>query len=256
MEAARLTTAQTRELAELRVRAYGDSGAPALDPGEQARLAELEDLARAPAGSQSDEEPGDAASAESSSADDLPEHAPPSATRASADGIADPPVERDPWWRRWMTAQTVTAVAIGVLIGVVAALTLPRLVTPRADLTLAETGEQWASQWESYLVSYDIVPESMQGYDRLNEVLMVWTADGIFNDRCLLIGHEPTMRITVETCTARDRYPSYDLIVTAQLRGVLDNAYSVGTTLRLVAREDAVDVHVLEPAGEGRVTGG
>ncbi|GAA1470405.1 hypothetical protein [Microbacterium thalassium] len=256
MDAAKLTTAQTRELAELRVRAYGDSGAPALDPGEQARLAELEALARAPAGSPPADEPVDADPGDSARNVADSDGTPPKTAGGATEGAARPVDEPGPWWRRWMTAQTAAAVGIGVVIGLIAALALPSVTAPRADITLAETDEQWASQWESYLVSYDIVPESMQGHDRLDDVLMVWTADGIFNDRCLLIGHEPTMRITVETCTARDRYPSYDLIVTAQLRGVLDNAYPVGTTLRLVAREDAVDVHVLEPAGEGRVTGG
>jgi len=255
MDASKLTSEQTRELTELRRRAYGLPDGPRLDADESERLAELERLARGPNSSSPAEPAPESRSATPDAG--VAQHPRDAQKPHSAVAVAGPPGTDEaahPLWRSW-AAPVAAGVGIGLVLGLVAGLTLPPLSAPRPDITLGRTDERWAPQWESYLTSYEIVPETMQGHDRLHEVLMVWTADGIYGDRCLLIGHEPTMRLTVETCTARDRYPTFDLIVTAQLRGVLDGAYPIGTTLRLTAGEEAVDVRVLAPAEEGRVAG-
>ncbi|WES65174.1 hypothetical protein P0L94_03655 [Microbacter sp. GSS18] len=287
MDAPKLTAEQSRELDELRRRAYGGASESGLDARESSRLVELEDLVRAHASSRGDDDrvdddrvdddrvdvPSEPAAVAAASVRNDPAVSTDVATdgRAGSAVLSAPPAESEShsastphstgdvpfaWLKRpRTTAQLALGVAVGIVVGVVLGMVLPSPTWSSPDISLATTDEEWAPQWESYLTNYEIVPETMQGYDRLFEVLMVWTADGVYGDRCLLVGHEPTLRITVETCTARDRYPTFDLIVTAQLRGVLDGAYAVGTTLRLEAREDAVDVRVLPPGAQERVAG-
>src|SRR4029450_3948501 len=114
MDAPSLTPERSRELADLRRRAYGPDADIQRDPGALHRLHELEALAReepaaaeapAPATQSSDSKPATASATAEPRASGLGEQSAPATTKqpaADGEGVgsAPPTLPRRRWWRR------------------------------------------------------------------------------------------------------------------------------------------------------------
>ncbi|GAA1467881.1 hypothetical protein HD594_002148 [Microbacterium thalassium] len=144
-------------------------------------------------------------------------------------------------------ARVVSTLLLGLAVGLIAGLGLPAAAAPRPAIILAETDVMPDPTWEMYLSNRDVAVESMQAHEMLYDVLMVWTATAEHGRTCLLTGHARLTGLSLDVCTAGDRAPTFDLVVTDHLRDLFDEQHATGTVLRLVGRDNAVEVFVLEP---------
>lgn len=275
MEAPSLTPERSKELADLRRRAYGPDADIDGDPAALRRLSELEALARtqvaddvpdpfAPAAQDGqagqagqddpadpyDERDGRADAGEEASAPSLDEPAenpgPSPADPASAEPAPASSAAR-PWWRR-VPLWSVTALA-GIAAGVAIGLAWPTDSELPPDVTLKVEpggGERGAGFTEN--LNYWGVDAGTVVPHEAFDVIQVWTARGIDDSRCLMLSHEGTFLSA--TCSGAGLDPILDFTVYDSMSIELDAALPVGTVIRFVGRDAAVDVWVRPPGGQ------
>ena len=146
MDAPSLTAARSKELADLRRRAYGPHADIESDPAAQRRLHELEELARPPVVADAARlertadvrrrEPVATGGPEGERAEAEASVAPTSMTGVAVADAAEPAPSgpRRPWWRR-VPLWAVTA-ALGVALGVAIGIAWPTDSEPPPDLVL------------------------------------------------------------------------------------------------------------------------
>lgn len=258
MDAPPLSPERSRELADLRRRAYGPGADIARDPVAQQRLSELEELARTvpdePMADQVDPYIEDAVpdGDEASAAVDEPAanagSAPEGASARPLVDSAEPPSARSRrWWRR-VPLWSITAVA-GIAIGVAIGFTWPSDDGPPPDLTLGidpSGGERGAGFAEN--LDYWGVDEGTVVPHEAYDVIQVWTALGVDGSRCLLLSHEGSFLSA--TCTGSGLDPVLDFTIYDGMSLDLQDALPVGTVIRFAGHEGSVDVWVRPPGGQ------
>lgn len=249
MDAQSLTPESTRELDDLRKRAYGPDADILRDPDALRRLHELEAQVRAdePAPTFSaaapaqtaPQDPASAAAAEPPTA--MPHPASPAPTgETPAIRGASPPRR---WWRRVPVWGWVAAVGVaGVIVGVASSASL----TPRADTTLAPIGHMqpgleatWALSVEPWLTN-DTPPVQHESLDKLR-VLSATSAEGV---SCLVVTW-PSNWSDV-SCTPQGLTPVVDFVAYRGGPQPLDTPLAEGTVIRFELHGDVVDVTMRE----------
>lgn len=271
MEAPSQSPERSKELADLRRRAYGPDADIDRDPAAQRRLSELEALARThaagdavdvapePAGPSAPSDVPDAQADAGGEASDPPpipaaEEEPGPLPAIAAAEPAGATVAR-PWWRR-LPRWTVTAlagvaagVAIGIAIGTAIGSAWTTDTEPPPDLTLGVEpggGERGAGFIEN-LNYWGVDVGSMVPHQAF-DVIQVWTARGIDDSRCLLLSHEGAFLSA--TCSGAGLDPVLDFTVYDSMALELDAPLPVGTVIRFIGRDASVDVWVRPPGGQ------
>jgi hypothetical protein len=248
MDAPSLTPERSRELADLRRRAYGPDADIHRDPEALDRLHELEELVRIEAESATPPvqvEPPARARADAA--------APPAPTQPTAT-IVDESSDSAPttpaatprvreWWRRgivWGIA------AVCLLVGVAVGAWGYSMTLPRPDFTLQvdPTSGERAGNWNSVLSSWGVDPGSAVPYGDYNG-LDIWTVVSDTGARCILVTHDSNP-VSV-SCAAQDLDPTMDLTVYPGLEVYFDTPPPEGTVIRFVARTSGIDVWVRGP---------
>lgn len=255
---------QSRELADLRRRAYGPGGDISADPDAVARLRELEHLLR-------DEEPSASIPVEPAvrerqpavetpqpvvpaSPSITPDHPQEQATPSEASPSAHSSVDRR-WWQRvpvWIIA--LASAGVGAAI----ALSAVNLAAdhPDATLTPAEVIPDAPEDWADRVRGFDGDPSTMEYFGDFHEI-DVWQVRSRIGAPCLLLSSRG--RPFTIGCASQDLDPVVDFTVQSGMLGILNDQLRDGMLLRFVAREDTVDVWVREaPPGEaqGAMTSG
>ncbi|WP_137844865.1 hypothetical protein [Microbacterium sp. 2FI] len=234
MDAPSSTPELSRELDDLRRRAYGPDADIHRDPDAAARLSELEAFVRTPqveAPAVEEELPADADPPTDASA-----HADDPA--AASESIRPPHFlarvgRRVPVW-----ALIATAGVIGLILGV----SLPALLAPRPDAVLASVAEQrevdlpeWAPSVRDWLVIEGELTshEPFEGFE-------VLTGHNISGAGCVLVvlGQE----WIDGRCAAGDLAPSVDFVMYPGTLNPLDEPFPVGSLIRFTLRDDVVEV--------------
>ncbi|WP_169582286.1 MULTISPECIES: hypothetical protein [Microbacterium] len=268
MDAPPLTPERSRELADLRRRAYGPNADIGFDRIAQERLRELEELARstpaAPPAVGEIADPGDEAREPNAQAGEpdaeasVPADATASETaigpgRTAAGSTPDgpPPVATTRrWWRRipvWLLAG-VAGLAIGVAVALLwptGASEIPPDRTLGVDPGGGERGAGFTENLDYWGVDRGtVVPHESLG------AIQVWTAMGVDESRCLLLSHDGAFLSA--TCTGGGLDPVLDFTVYEDMVLELDDPLPTGTVIRFVGHEGSVDVWVREPGGQER----
>lgn len=261
MDAPSLTAARSKELADLRRRAYGPNADIDSDPAAQHRLHELEELARpsaseapprldphrdghrrgsSPAGAPD----GDRSEALSSVAVESAPEAPDEEASEVPDPAAPAPARR--WWQR-VPLWAVTA-AVGIAVGLAAGLAWPTDSEPPPDVTLDVEpggGERGAGFTEN-LDYWGVDPGSVVPHEPF-DVIQVWTARAVDESRCVLLSHDGGFLSA--TCSGGGLDPVLDFTVYDGMSLEFDEPLPIGTVIRFVGRNGHVDVWVSAPGG-------
>jgi hypothetical protein len=268
------------ELAALRRRAYGPDADIADDPAAQRRLAELEQLVHVD--DAEDTEPDDSAA----SAPTRHAAAPPAAS-AGSQASASPSDPRSRNRHRatrivLFAAAVVGVLAVGLVLGVAlggllgigagigmgigsgsgVGLTESEATEPAeapstaapigapSDFTLsiaARAGERGAG-WASSLEVWGVMAGTMMPHESFGD-LDLWTATGVSGSRCLVFSLDG--RVITAECAGGNLDPVFDITLGDRTRFIdFPSSLPDGTVIRFVARTDAVDVWIREPAGQ------
>ncbi|GAA1914235.1 hypothetical protein GCM10009775_03580 [Microbacterium aoyamense] len=251
---------QSRELADLRRRAYGPGGDISADPAAVARLHELEDLLR-------DEEPVAAVPVEPAVREPIrrpevpkAEPAPQSAheptaedaaSRADARAVEDraPAPTRRSWWQR-VPVWGIALASAG--LGAAIALSAVNLAADRPEATLqpATSVPETPADWDDLVRGFDGDPSTMQYFGDFHEI-DVWELRSRIGAPCVLLSSRG--RPFTMSCAAQDLDPIVDFTVQSGMLGILNDQLRDGMLLRFVGRDDRVDVWVREaPAREAQ----
>lgn len=252
MDAPSQTPELSRELADLRRRAYGPDADIQRDPEALDRLHELEEIVRveteaATVAPIEEVEPPSEPVIEGKVSATQTEPAEPTATIAGAQDDPQSRTAREasarPWWRRgivWAIA------AVSLLAGVAIGAWAYSLTLPRPDFTMEidpGSGER-GNNWNSVLAGWGVDPGSAVPYGQFNG-LDVWTVISDHGSRCVLITRESDpMSIS---CAAQDLDPTLDLTVYPGMAVYFDEPMPDGTLIRMIARTGGIDVWVRTP---------
>lgn len=265
MDAPPLSPERSRELADLRRRAYGPDADIALDRIAQDRLRELENLARStsagrpvadevvaePRGREPREPDAEASVPDDATAPETTITSAPDETAMGSTTDAPPPVVNTRrWWRRipvWLLAGVA-----GIAIGVAAALLWPTgasEVRPDRTLGVDPGGGERGSDFTENLDYWGVDRGTVVPHESLGAI-QVWTAMGVDESRCLLLSHDGAFLSA--TCTGGGLDPVLDFTVYEDMLLELDDPLPTGTVIRFVGHEGSVDVWVREPGGQDR----
>ncbi|MHC2998873.1 hypothetical protein [Microbacterium sp. HJ5] len=256
MDAPSLSPARSRELADLRKRAYGPDADIQRDPVAQARLHELEALARSTAeaapAAEADARPttpvpdaeatASVAAREEEATDDPAEAAPAAAQ------VADPAAPaRRRWWQR-VPLWSVTAL-VGIAAGVAIGVAWPTDSEPPPDLVLdvEPAGAERGAGFTENLNYWGVDPGSVVPHEAF-DTIQVWTARAVDDARCVLLSHEGGF--LGATCSGAGLDPVLDFTVYDGMSVELDSELPVGTVIRFVGRDGRVAVWVSVPGGQ------
>jgi hypothetical protein len=252
MDAPSPTPERSRELADLRQRAYGPDADIQSDPDAVRRLSELEELVRDPVPpehpvaaepappEQSVSPDGDA------SAHTIDEEMP--AAAVGDPGAADHSNTARPGrWRR-VPLWTVGAICLvaGIVIGVGALLLWPKPASTDAapDLTLglaSQTVER-APGFTQNLDYWGVQHGSVVAYDSFGSI-GVWAARGQEESRCVMLSAQG--QIFAAACAAKGLDPVFDFTVHDNLPVTYDGRpLPEGSVVRFIARTGGIDVWV------------
>ncbi|MCH6229268.1 hypothetical protein MK786_00755 [Microbacterium sp. CFH 31415] len=259
MDASSLTAARSRELADLRRRAYGPNADIDSDPAAQRRLHELEELVR-PSISEASSPPdrqidgdrrrsspdGAAAGERTRTPSSVALYPPSEAPDEDAVEVPRPAVTAPArrWWQR-VPLWAVTAVA-GIAVGLAAGLAWPTDSEPPPDLTLDVEpggGERGAGFTEN-LDYWGVDPGSVVPHEQF-DVIQVWTARAVDESRCVLLSHDGGFLSA--TCSGGGLDPVLDFTVYDGMSLEFDEPLPIGTVIRFVGRSGHVDVWVSAP---------
>lgn len=263
MDAPSLTPGGSRELADLRRRAYGPDADIQRDPDAVARLHELEALSRdqSPAPEPASiERVSPTPRAAAAGAVRGEGSAPPSTAERATDGpvnqgeppeggaASDSTVAKRPWWRR-IPVWGVAAVSLiaGVVIAVgglwIGSQSAP---TDGPDLTLARSaGGERGPGFAQNLDYWGVDRGSLKPYETFDSI-GVWTARGSEESRCLLLSYEG--QIFTGACIGGGLDPVLDMTVHRDMPVKYERALPVGSVVRFVATDEGIDVWV-RPVG-------
>ncbi|WP_127474564.1 hypothetical protein [Microbacterium sulfonylureivorans] len=263
MDAPSLTPERSRELDDLRRRAYGPDADIHRDPVAQQRLHELEELARVAAvdsdGGPAVEPPaiavvlGEDPPRRDAAGDRSPEgeaSAPPAADpdpSVAASESPPPGSRRRPWWRRiplWSVA-AVLGVAAGIAVGL--AWQTDSEVPPDATLEVAPDSGARGDGFRENLDYWGIDGGSVVPHDAY-DAIDVWTARSVDESRCLMLSYEG--QFLSATCSGAGLDPILDFTVYDGMSIELETPLPVGTVIRFMGREGRVDVWVSAPGGQ------
>ena len=233
MDAATPTHERSRELADLRRRAYGPDADIQRDPEALRRLHELEELALPP-------DPDTLAPSEPpepAAVDD-----PPGAASDSTAGGSEPVAAAEParWWhsrRLWLVA--AVSLTFGLAAGATAVAASSALSAGGPDTTLDVV------EWSGNVDFWGMAGGSIVSYENYDDI-QVFTGRNAEGGRCLLLGFRD--RIFTMSCAIADLDPVLDLSP-REWPAFLEGALNPGGVLRFVARTDGVDVW-LRPAAQ------
>lgn len=252
MDAPSPTPERSRELADLRQRAYGPDADIEGDPDAVRRLSELEALEREqppaepvlPSEPASDPQPADQRSG--APAQDLDEAEPAASIGESADS-GDPPAARPAWWRR-VPVWSVAAICLvaGIVIGVGALLLWPKPDTvdtlPDLTLGLASDTVERAPGFAQNLDYWGVQHGSVVAYDSFGSI-GVWAARGQEESRCVMLSVEG--QIFAASCAAKGLDPVFDFTVHDNLPVTYEGRpLPEGSVVRFIARTGGIDVWV------------
>lgn len=262
MEVRPQASEQSRELAELRRRAYGPGADIAADPTAVARLRALEELVHEhePAASvpvepavrerprpdDDDASRGGAAPAETPRVDPPPIET-TSADDAVAQGTRAAETPRKQWWRVipvWVIA--LASAGVGAAI----ALSAVNLAADRPDATLVPESStpETGADFDERVRGFDGDPSTMQYFGDFHEI-DVWELRSRIGAPCVLLSSRG--RPFTIGCAAQDLDPVVDFTVQSGMLGILNDQLRDGMLLRFVGRDDRIDVWVREaPARE------
>ncbi|MET0736131.1 MAG: hypothetical protein ABWY55_10890 [Microbacterium sp.] len=252
MDAPSLTPERSRELADLRRRAYGPDADIQRDPDAVLRLHELEEFARL------DVEAAAETTLESPPSQETPEQparpAPPqdssvgaaaSASATPEDGTQPERAPARPWWR----AAPVWGIAAGCLvIGASLGAWGYSLTLAKPDFTLEIASQAGArdEDWQTVLSVWGFDPGSAVPYESFNG-LDLWMARSDTGARCVLVSHEAEPLSA--SCATGDLEPNLDFMVLPGRTHVFDEPLDVGTVIRFVGHSGGIDVWVRSPSG-------
>ncbi len=249
MDAPSQTPERSRELADLRQRAYGPDADIQRDPDALRRLHELEELERAPAmaGAEPARRSRTPVRRPSDSGDTDAPHAP--AAPQTARSLVEPDAEavRPARWRAWpIWAVAMACIIAGVLIGAGALLLWPRTAADAgADLTLHQAADRPARApgFVQDLDYWGVERGSVVAYDAFDS-MRVWTARGGGDDsRCILLSRAG--QIFTASCAAQGLDPVLDYTVDGYGSVAYEDATLLeGSVVRFIARADRIDVWV------------
>ncbi len=232
MDAPRATSERTRELAELRSRAYGPDADIDRDADALARLIELEDLARTDA---------PAAEADGPEQGGSPEAAPaaPTPPEAAEDRDEKRAATPRPWWRR---TPVWAYIAVAACIGLGVGLAMPALAPPHPVATLRQAPP--ADGVELDFDMYGIPAESPVRYEPFRD-LGVWSAVTEQGSTCVVItaGDEEWM---AAGCAPAPLNPTADITYYPGMRGIEGLELSDGSVVRFILRGDVMEVWLAE----------
>lgn len=260
MDAPSLPAARSKELADLRRRAYGPNADIDSDPAAQRRLHELEELARSSASEapsrpdrhrddhRQGSSPDGAAAAHSEAQASVALESAPEAPDEPVADVAGPaaPTPARRWWQR-VPLWALTAVA-GIAVGLAAGLTWPTDSEPPPDVTLDVEpggGERGAGFTEN-LDYWGVDPGSVVPHEQF-DVIQVWTARAVDESRCVLLSHDGGFLSA--TCSGGGLDPVLDFTVYDGMSLEFDEPLPIGTVIRFVGRSGHVDVWVSAPGG-------
>ncbi|MDY0909444.1 hypothetical protein [Microbacterium sp. CFBP9034] len=256
MDAPPLSPDPSRELADLRRRAYGPDADIQRDPEAQARLRELEDLART-----REDEPVSAAPAarprvaaapppiaagEASAApegaarsDDDPS---PAGGAASATDSFAPLGAGRPWWRRiptWTIAAGVGVVGLVAGIGIGAAFPLNAAQGPDRTLDVSPGAGVRGDGFVENLNYWGVDPGTVVPHEPF-ERIDVWTARASDDSRCVLVSYRGDLLSA--TCASGALDPVLDFTVYDGLPFELEEPLTEGSVIRFIGRPGSVEV--------------
>jgi hypothetical protein len=235
MDPSTSTSDESRELADLRRRAYGPDADIQGDPDAMRRLHELESEARR----------ADPAAAHEPETDEARESA------AEAASVTEPVVENHPVesatvpTRRWWRSGVVWAVAgVSLLLGgAIGATALAASTAPSdgPDVTLeALPGvDDQGPGWDEGLKSWGMEPTSVVQYEAY-DTIDVMTARASDSARCILLLHQGS--IFTAACARGGLDPVLDLGVDEGWPIHFEQPLGPDGVLRFMARADGVDV--------------
>lgn len=248
-----LTPEAERELRALRRRAYGPDPSSPLDGHELARLSELEAAVRTRG-----LRPARPAEPPRASAASAPAAAPAPAPLEPSPLVAEAPTQRGPvtapdasrassvtrpWWRRratWVAGVGGIAVGVGATLGILS------LTTRAPDQVLHRVSTEVASSTPipSGLGSVAGDPDSLELFGQW-EGLTVWTMRSAEDAPCLMLTVDDGL--VDWRCAVSGFDPQIDFWLFRGVRDAMDTELPVGTTVRFLARGDAVDIWVDRP---------
>jgi hypothetical protein len=261
MDATALTPDGSRELAELRQRAYGPDADIQRDPEAMRRLHDLEALSRpsaasaqaAPVTAEREGLPVERSAAGPAFDAAAAAEAEPS-LEASTPGPAAPAATRQRWWRVrpvWIAA--VVCLVLGLVGGSAGVWFSTPHVTDRPDETLVVVGNSTdvTVAWIADLSSWGVKPSSVTKFQPFDTV-DVWVGQTSLDSTCILLSHMG--RVFTTSCAARGLDPVLDLTVDPSLPVHWTRAMPFGTVVRFIATSHGVDVWVRHPPFSGTTT--
>lgn len=218
---------RTRELAELRSRAYGPDADIDRDADALARLIELEELVRvdgpeAVVGTILDDPtPADAKRADAKPAD-----------------ATDTPDAREPWWRRLpLRAYILGALVVGLFVG----WAVPALLAPHPVTTLQQAPIDGAPlDFQMYGIQA-VAPVRYQSFHDLE----VWSARTEQGALCIVVTTDAGEWITAG-CAPEPLKPTADVNFFAGMRPIDGLELPDGSVLRFVLNGAAMEVWIAE----------
>lgn len=253
MDATALSPEESRELAALRLRAYGPHPDIDDDPAALARLEALEAAVHAAPAPDVVAAGAPAPAAASVPAEEgtvlrgpqpvLPLRALRLAPVGASEGGAAPPARRPRPSRRWVGAAVAALLIGGIVWG------STQLAVPRSDVTLGripagEEGQRFARQ--GFLNAADVVIEEVQRFEAY-EALQLWLILAQSGERCLVIEAERYGILGVN-CTPPGLEPTIDIRIWRGMRTSVFGELPPGTFLRFVHADDSIHVWVRPPS--------
>ncbi|WP_344063581.1 hypothetical protein [Microbacterium pumilum] len=256
MDAPSLTPERSRELADLRKRAYGPDADIAHDPEALERLHELEEQLRSDTPEPVVLEAAEPAAAVAPAVDarnGSTAMASPVASEPPSAPAPLPSQKSRPWWRRvplWVSLAIIGL--LGVLVGIM----VPAAVAPGADTTLHPSenpvlalDDEWLSSMLDWL-QVNEPPTEFEPFDNLQVI----TAISETGSTCLVVFW--VNQWSDASCTPDGLTPTVDFVAYPGSPQPLDDIVPVGTVIRFELHGDEVDVTLREPEAEQRSASG
>jgi len=222
------------ELTALRARAYGVDADIGADPVAVARLAELEELHAASAGSavaETGRVPGRSAD-----------------TRSIDLGPGDSGDVRPGWWRRTRAGSFLAGAAVATAAAAVVAGWM-LWTAPRPDLTLHATAASPSDQvlrLTDYARRQLVMKSTLSAYEPALG-LEVWSARSVLDNDCLLVFEPVTDELLAVSCAPPPARPIVEIHdVPVAWTEKWTEQFPTGTAVRFVQTADTVEVWIYE----------
>lgn len=236
-------TSDRRELAELRSRAYGRDADIHSDAAALARLAELEERARADDGPVGDEADPPAAPALPASDPVAGEGAPVVVEPAQSD-TTDPPRADDAAavTGRWRRVPTWVYIAAAAVLGLIVGIAVPSLAPPHPDAVLSPSPRSGGPALDYGL--YRLQADTAIRYDSFHE-LHVWSAKNDQGSTCIVVTTASLEWMTA-TCAPMPLDPVADITFYPEMTRIDGLDLAEGSVVRFLLKGDVIEVWIGE----------